>query len=77
MAILKPHDRHAAECAKAKLWERKIQLEKEMREVNIQIIALDRLLKPLSEAKQRQLEEARKALKGLPDGSGNPESDSN
>jgi hypothetical protein len=61
-------DRHYGESAHKKLWERKIQLETELNEVNFMLRATERLLKPTSEAKLEQLAEAR--ARKSPDSSG-------
>jgi hypothetical protein len=51
-----------AEDAKAKLWQRKAQLEHELGETNATLIALGRMLKEPSPAKLAALEKARAGI---------------
>jgi hypothetical protein len=54
--------RRYAESAKAKLWQRKIELEQELGETNTQLVAIGRLLKEPSAAKLAALEKARAGI---------------
>jgi len=62
--------RRYAESAKAKLWQRKVELEQELSETNAQLIALGRLLKEPSAAKLAALEKARAGIGKKPEESG-------
>ena len=54
--------RRHAESAKAKLWQRKVELEQELNETNAQLVAIGRLLKGPSQAKLAALEKARAGI---------------